>query len=251
MFVTSVGAQIKSSLPNWRSICWENHLLMRRAANPQGEQTVRLSPVVRLPASSAPPTVHAMFLSSFSVIGEHPPQESSTKTGLQCSQTQLNVIAPLPSVSPTSCLRKSVLLHIMLFMKALRTSSSSGTCHSRTGSLSSQRPATTSTSAWHPAILQCVSVRFRLPKGCEGLIHARDQVLLLLEQAQHLNKHHLHRPSYHPCILRVELQQHRAAAKDQVGIAKSRWDATNWFAVAKNVGCRLWEWSKAIGAVSV
>ena len=36
---------------------------------------MRLSPVARLPASSAPPTMHAVLLSPCSMIGGHPPQQ--------------------------------------------------------------------------------------------------------------------------------------------------------------------------------
>ena len=46
----------------------KNHLFGR-------QQAVRLHPVVRLPASSAPPTAHAVLLTSFSILSGIPPQD--------------------------------------------------------------------------------------------------------------------------------------------------------------------------------
>ena len=58
-------------LSNWCSVCWENHQLVRCVANLQGDRTIRLPPVIRLPASSTPPTTHAVLLSSFTVFSTH------------------------------------------------------------------------------------------------------------------------------------------------------------------------------------
>ena len=64
-------------MPLWRSVCWRNHLLTCCVANLQGEQRIRLSPVVWLPACTAASTTHAVLLSSFLMISRHPPQEVS------------------------------------------------------------------------------------------------------------------------------------------------------------------------------
>ena len=53
----------------------------------------------------------------FPMISEHPPQ----------GQKKVKVMAPLPSSSPTTCLWKSGLLHMILLMKTFRTSTFSNT----------------------------------------------------------------------------------------------------------------------------
>ena len=54
-------------------------------------------------------------------------RKSSSGNNLQCSQTYANVMAPLPSFSLTTCLKKSVLRHMMLFVNALLESTSAST----------------------------------------------------------------------------------------------------------------------------
>ena len=53
--------------------------------------------------------------------------KSSIKNNLQCSQTCVKVMAPRPSVSSTTCLKKSVLFHKICSVKRLRASTSSNT----------------------------------------------------------------------------------------------------------------------------
>ena len=43
-----------------------NHLLIRRLTDVQGEQTIWLSSIIRLPASFEPPTTHARLISRLS-----------------------------------------------------------------------------------------------------------------------------------------------------------------------------------------
>ena len=55
-------------------------------------------------------------------------KKTATKNNLQCSQTSMDLKVPVPSVSPTTCREKSVLLHMILSVKTIRDSSSSKTC---------------------------------------------------------------------------------------------------------------------------
>ena len=55
-------------------------------------------------------------------------RKSSTRNKSQCSHAYVNVMAPLPPFSLTTCLKKSVLFHNMLFVYALTASTSSNTC---------------------------------------------------------------------------------------------------------------------------
>ena len=126
-FRTRFSALIKlSHFPSGAHICQENHFLICCVVNMQSDQTIRSSPVIRLPASSAPPTAHAVLLSSSSRFADKNHRKSSTGNSLLCLRTSVNVIAPLPSVSPTSCMKKS-LLHMMLSMKTCLASAPSKT----------------------------------------------------------------------------------------------------------------------------
>ena len=126
-FRTRFSALIKlSHFPSGANICQENHFLICCVVNLQNDQTIRSSPVIRKPASSASPTAHAVLLPSSSRFADTYHRKSSTGNSLLCLQTEVNVIAPLPSVSPTSCLKKSLPL-MMLSMQTCLASAPSKT----------------------------------------------------------------------------------------------------------------------------
>ena len=75
------------------------------------------------------PLICFSSLSPWSVDTHH--NKCSTGNSLQCSQTSVNVMAPRPSVSPTMCLRKSVLFHVMFLVQNCIASTSSSRCQRR------------------------------------------------------------------------------------------------------------------------
>ena len=67
------GANRGVTLSIWRSIRRENYMFFRSVTNLQGEQSVRLSPVIWLSTCSTPPTNHVFPV--FTMIGRDRPQE--------------------------------------------------------------------------------------------------------------------------------------------------------------------------------
>ena len=84
----------------------QNGLFSHRVYNMQGKQHVRFSPLLRLTASSAPPTTHAVLFPLFTMIGRNPPPKMVHRAHLA---VLTDVGEEISSTSPTTCLKKSVL----------------------------------------------------------------------------------------------------------------------------------------------
>ena len=130
--MTSVGRDVRTLRPSHCDVSlprgtskdgtFKSFLAERQGASPSFTNHAAF----RMHHTATHSCCYFFFVSPRLALAQH--NKSSTKNNLQGSETCVNVMAPLPSVSLAKCLKKSVLLHMMLFVYPVLASTSSSTC---------------------------------------------------------------------------------------------------------------------------